>query len=109
MTAIAVPGQAITLDKTGLATDTKQDDIITAIGDVETAVDDVATAIGLVAKEATLQLLKKWPYTTYADIEPSEDVTNTYFTYKTSGGTTVGTVTTNKSTGKITFSPDKVV
>jgi hypothetical protein len=66
-------------------------------------------ALSTRASEATLQLLKKWPYATYASITPTEDATNTYFTYKTSGGATVGTVTTNKSTGVITFSPNKVV
>ena len=60
------------------------------------------------ATQTTLALLRKWPYATHNTIEPSEDVTNTYYTYKTSGAVTVGTITTNKSTGVITYSPNKI-
>jgi hypothetical protein len=49
MTAIAVPGQNITLDKSGLATDTKQDTIIGHIDGVEAALaglkSDTATLV----------------------------------------------------------------
>lgn len=73
----------------------------------------LADTTALVAKdfatEATLQKIRKWPYAVFATITPSEDATNTYYTYKTSGGTTVGTITINKTTEVITFSPDKDV
>jgi hypothetical protein len=94
MTLYVYPPLSVTVPApVGGATEAKQDDIIAAVDGVETS----------------LSLLRKWPYATHAVIEPSEDVTNTYFTYKTSGGATVGTITTNKTTGVITYSPDKVV
>lgn len=93
MTAIAVPGQLITFDKTGLATDAKLDDIITALGSVatESTVADIladtntlagkdfatevtaaailadTTAIKAIdfATETTLQKIREWPYATY--------------------------------------------
>jgi hypothetical protein len=63
--------------------------------------------VGL-ATEATLAKTKKWPYATHSSITPTEDVNNEYYTYKNSGGTPVGTITIAKTTGIITYSPDKV-
>ena len=103
------------------ATSAKQDATNHRLDTLAGYVDGIETLVGssntkldsLIAKdfatEATLAKLKKWPYTTFASITPSEDATNTYYTYKTALAATVGTITTNKSTGVITFSPDKVV
>jgi len=101
-----IPRTAISLG-TGLATEAKQDTIITAVDGIEAALATL-NAVNF-ATEATQQKLRKWPYATHAKIAPSEDVTNKYYTYKTAADVTVGTITINKSTGLITYSPDRTV
>ena len=116
------------VNTTGLATEDKQDDIVTKLDGIETAVASTNTKLDTIdghidgiegelatlnakdfATETTLQKTRKWPYATYSTITPTEDVNNEYYTYKNSGGTTVGTITIAKATGIITYSPDKVV
>jgi hypothetical protein len=98
MTAIAVPGQQVALDKTGLATEAKQDDIITAVGLLATEVTAAAILAdtnALVAKdfatETTLQKLREWPYATWDKQALVEAALTDTWTY-TSGVTTVGTI-----------------
>lgn len=114
-------GKLDTLIAKDFATSAKQD---TANGKLDTLIaKDFATAANqattngkldtLIAKdfatETTLQKTRKWPYATHAKIVPTQDGTNEYYTYKTSGDVTVGTITINKTTGVIVYSPDKAV
>jgi hypothetical protein len=106
------------VNTTGLATETKQDDIIDAVDGVETLIGatntkldtlnakDFATSAkqdatntkldSLIAKdfatEATLQKLREWPYATWDKQALTEGATTDTWTY-TSGVSTVGTIT----------------
>jgi hypothetical protein len=109
----------------GAAQESTSQDILTAVDGVETGLallateataTGIANALTTLATEATatgiaatVTKLRKWPYETHAKIEPSSDATNDYYTYKTALDVTVGTITINKTTGLITYSPDKVV
>lgn len=120
-TLLTVKSDTAALVAKDFATSAKQDATNHRLDALAGYVDGIETLVGssntkldsLIAKdfatETTLAKLKKWPYATFASITPSEDATNTYYTYKTALAATVGTITTNKSTGVITFSPDKVV
>jgi hypothetical protein len=91
----------------GGATETKQDIIIGHVDGIEGALSTLNAKD--FATEATSQKLRKWPYANFASITPTEDATEKVYTYKTSGGATVGTITITKATGVISYSPDKVV
>jgi hypothetical protein len=106
------------VNTTGLATETKQDDIIDAVDGVETLIGatntkldtlnakDFATSAkqdttntkldSLIAKdfatETTLQKLREWPYATWDKQALTEGATTDTWTY-TSGVSTVGTIT----------------
>lgn len=121
------------VNTSGLATEAKQDVTNTKLDTIAGYVDGIETAVASTntkldtidghidgiegalttlnakdfATEATLAKTRKWPYATHAKIVPTSDVNNEYYTYKTSGDVTVGTITKAKATGIITYSPDK--
>lgn len=100
------------VNTSGLATEAKQDVTNTKLDTIAGYVDGIEGALTTLnakdfATEATLAKTRKWPYATHAKIVPTSDVNNEYYTYKTSGDVTVGTITKAKATGIITFSPDK--
>lgn len=102
-----IEGYVDGLETAVAATNTKLDTIAGHIDGIE---GELATLNAKdFATETTLQKTRKWPYATHNTIVPTEDVNNEYYTYKNSGGTTVGTITIAKATGIITYSPDKVV
>lgn len=80
-------------------------------GKLDTLHTDVGTTIaGYVdGIEGLLGKIRAWPYATYANIVKTSDATYNYYTYKTSGGVTVGTITETIATGDVNFSPDKAV
>jgi hypothetical protein len=105
--------EIVTLNSNLLIVDGHIDGIEALISTTNGYVDGIESALSTLnskdfATESTLAKIKKWPYATHNTIEPTEDATNEYYTYKNSGGTTVGTITKVKATGIITYSPDKV-
>lgn len=120
MTAIAVPGQLITFDKTGLATDAKLDDIITALGSVSTEATSaaiLADTTALLAKdfatETTLQKLREWPYATYNTQRLTQGALTDTWEFL-NGVTVVGTIVitytvANGPINNVAYSPALVV
>lgn len=110
-----IAGYVDGLETAVASTNTKLDTLHTDIGTtIAGYVDGIESALTTLnaedfATETTLAKTRKWPYATHNTIVPTEDVNNEYYTYKNSGGTTVGIITIAKATGIITYSPDKVV
>lgn len=104
-----VDGIETLVGSTNTKLDTLHTDIATTIAGYVDGIEGALTTLNAkdFATEATLAKLKKWPYATHNTITPTSDVNNEYYTYKNSGGTTVGVITKAKATGVITYSPDK--
>lgn len=100
-------GKIDTLNAKDFATSAKQDTLAGKVDSTNTKLDTLIAKD--FATETTLQKTRKWPYATFAKIVPTSDVNNEYYTYKTSGDVTVGTITKAIATGIVTYSPDKVV
>ena len=108
------------ISASGLATEAKQDDIITALGIVatEATLANVLTDTNaLVAKdfatETTLQKIRKWPYATFDKQSLTQGALTDTWEYL-DGVIVVGTIVitytdaTKVTISNITYAPDKV-